>query len=148
MIFLKNPNTKSRSRKAQSALEYLIVASIALLMLVPIIIEGWNSTAQLNNNINLQKARNTVSQISDAAKTVYFQGDSSAMTIYVTFPENIIFSNVSGNEIYLRMKTRDSTTDVVEFLEFNVMGNISNISGMHKIYLEALPNAVNITHKQ
>lgn len=147
MIFSKNRNTESRSRKAQTALEYLIVASVALLMLVPIVIEGWNSTAQLSNNINLQKARNTVSQISDAAKTVYFQGAPSVMTIEVNFPENVVFSNVSGSEIYLRVKTHDSTTDVVEFLDFNVTGNISNISGMHEIYLEALPNAVNITHK-
>lgn len=147
MIFSKNRNTESRSRKAQTALEYLIVASIALLMLVPIVIEGWNSTAQLSNNINIQKARNAVSQISDAAKTVYFQGAPSAMTINVNFPENVVFSNVSGSEIYLRMKTKDSTTDVVEFLEFNVTGNISNISGIHEIYVEALPNAVNITKK-
>jgi len=69
------------------------------------------------------------------------------MTIEVNFPENVVFSNVSGSEIYLRVKTKDSTTDVVEFLEFNVTGNISNISGIHEIYLEALPNAVNITHK-
>lgn len=147
MIFSKKRNAGSKSRKAQTALEYLIVASIALMMLIPIVIEGWNSTAQLNNNLNLQKARNVVSQISDAAKTVYFQGTPSAMTIKVDFPENIILSNISGTEIYLRMKTKDSTTDIVEFLDFNITGSISNISGTHEIYLEALPNAVNITKK-
>jgi len=86
MIFSKNRNTKSRSCKAQTALEYLIVASIALLMLVPMVIEGWNSTAQLSDNINLQKARNTVSQISDAAKTVYFSGCSFSNDYRGKFP--------------------------------------------------------------
>jgi len=147
MIFSKKRNASSVSRKAQSALEYLIVASIALLMLIPIVIEGWNSTAQLNNNLNLQKARNAVSQISDAAKTVYFQGAPSAMTIKVDLPENIVLSNISEKEIYLRVKTKGTTTDVVEFLDFNVTGDISNISGTYDIYLEALPNAVNITRK-
>lgn len=147
MKFLKFLDRKSRRCKSQTGLEYLMVASIAFLMLVPIIIEGWKSTVQIESNINIQKARDAVSQIADAAKTVYFQGSPSAMTIMINFPQDIILSSVSGKEIYLRMEFKDSSTDVVEFLDFNVTGNISNISGMHEIYLEALPNAVNITHK-
>lgn len=135
------------SRKSQTGLEYLMVASIALLMLVPIMIEGWRSTTQLDDNINIQKAQEAVSQMSDAAKTVYYQGSPSAMTIYVDFPKDIILSNVSGKEIYLKMKFRESSTDIVDFLDFNVTGNISNTPGMHKIYLEALPNVINITQK-
>ncbi len=148
-MFMKFSKTDSShsSGKSQAALEYLMVASIALLMLVPVIINGWESTAQLNSNINFQKARSAVSQIADAAKTVYFQGAPSAMTINVVFPENIVSSNVSGTEIYFRMKYKDGSTDVVEFLEFNVTGNLSNSQGMHEIYLEALPDAVNITQK-
>ena len=125
----------------------MIVASIALLMLVPTILIGWDSTAQLGTNINLQKARNAVSQISGAAKTVYYQGNPSAMTISVTFPENVIESNVSGKEIFFRMKNGDKSTDIVEFLDFNVTGNLSTASGMHDIYLEAMPTYVNITQK-
>lgn len=131
--------------KSQAALEYLMVASIALLMLVPVILNGWESTSQLNSNLNAQKARNAISEISDAAKTVYFQGAPAAMTIKVVFPENIIYSNVSGNEIYFKMRYKDRSTDVVESLDFNVTGNILNASGMHEIYLEALLNVVNIT---
>ncbi len=147
MKFLKKWNRTSRSRKSQTGLEYLMVASIALLMLVPIMIEGWRATTQLDNSINIQKAQDAVSQISDAAKTVYFQGAPSAMTINVDFPKDIILSNVSGKEIYLRMKLKESSTDVVDFLDFNVTGNISNISGIHEIYLEALPNVINITQR-
>ncbi len=142
-----NNNPDSRNRKSQAGLEYLIVASMALLMLVPIMLGGWEATSDLNSNINFQKARNAVSQISDAAKTVYFQGAPSAMTITVVFPENIIFSNVSGKELYFRMRFKGTTVDIVEFFDFNVTGNLSNISGMHKIYLEALPDVVNITQK-
>lgn len=135
------------SRKSQTGLEYLMVASIALLMLVPIMIEGWKSTAQLDSNINIQKAQDAVSQISDAAKTVYYQGYPSAMTIYVDFPKDIMLSSVSGKEIYLKMKFGESSTDIVEFLGFNVTGSISNNSGTREIYLEALPNVINITQK-
>ncbi len=134
-------------RKSQAALEYLMVVSIALMMLVPVVLEGWQSAAQLGTNINFQKARSAASQIADAAKTVYFQGVPSAMTINVVFPENIILTNVSGKELYFKMKVKDSSTDVVEFFDFNVTGNLSNVSGMHEIYLEALPNVVNITQK-
>ena len=147
MKFLKKGDKATRSRKSQTGLEYLIVASIALLMLVPIMIEGWMSTAELDSNINIQKAQDAVTRISDAAKTVYYQGAPSAMTIRVDFPKDIILSNVSGKEIYLRMKFKGSSTDIVDFLDFNVTGNISNISGVHEIYLEALPNVINITKK-
>ncbi len=147
MKFFKSWNQNPRRCKSQTALEYMMVASIALLMLIPIIIDGWKSTAQLENNINIQLAQDAISQISDAAKTVYFQGAPSSITIRVNFPEKIILANTSGKEIYFRMKYKDSSTDIVGFLDFNVTGNISNISGVHEIYLEALPNVVNITQK-
>lgn len=140
-------------KKAQAALEYMIVASIALLMLVPTIMSGWESTAQLGSSVNLQKARNAATQMSDAAKTVYYQGAPSAMTISVAFPENIIMTNATGREIFFRMKSNGKNVDVVEFLDFNVTGSLSNSSGIHEIYLEALPYAagqqysVNITQK-
>ncbi|VVB59957.1 Uncharacterised protein [uncultured archaeon] len=145
MKFLKKDCTNSPGQKSQAALEYMMVASIALLMLVPVVLDGWQSTAQLGTNINFQKARSAASQMADAAKTVYFQGTPSVMTINVAFPENIILANVSGKELYFKMKIKDSSTDIVEFFDFNVTGNLSNVSGMHEIYLEALPNVVNIT---
>lgn len=146
MKFL-NRRFSPENRKSQASLEYLMVASVALLMLVPIMMSGWESTAELNNNINFQKARNAVSQIADAAKTVYFQGTPSAITINVVFPDNIILSNASGKEIYFKMRSKNITADVVEFLDFNVTGNLSTAPGLHEIYLEALPNVVNITQK-
>lgn len=132
-----------RGKKAQAALEYMIVASIALLMLVPTIMNGWDSTAQLGTSVNFQKARTAVTQMSDAAKTVYYQGAPAAMTISVAFPENIIITNVSGKEIFFRMKLKGESMDVAEFLDFNVTGSLSNSSGIHEIYLEALPYAAN-----
>lgn len=143
MRILRNP--AGRIPKAQAALEYFLIMCIAILVLAPIIINGWTYIGDFAASINFNKAHDSIKQIADAAKIVYFQGEPSAITITVSFPSNIVMSNVSGQEIYFRMPYKGGYTDVVEFLDFNVTGNISTESGEHDVYLEVNDNVVNIT---
>lgn len=132
-------------RSAQAALEYLIVVGIALLLLTPITLRGFQSAGDLDRSLNLLVARNALNQISDGAKIVYFQGPPSAMTLKVVFPDRIVYSDVSGKESYFRIGMGAQTTDVAAFFDFPVTGNISGSAGERTVYIEALDNAVNIT---
>ena len=132
-------------RLAQAALEYMVVVGIALLVLTPIALEGMQSVDEFKKDMNVLKAHDALAQVADAAKIVYFQGPPSTMTIRVIYPDKIVLSNASGTEAYFRIDTGGATTDIVEFFDFNVTGNISGGAGERTIYIEALPNAVNIT---
>ncbi len=134
-------------RKAQAALEYMITVSIALLILTPFLLRGYDAMTGLGQNSNILLAKNSLDKVSEAAKIVYSQGPPAKMTVKAQFPHNLLASNVSQKELSLSVRKFSSSTDIVAFLDFNVTGSLPYDSGgMHTIVVEALQDGtVNVT---
>ncbi len=137
---------KMRNKKAQVAIEYLIVVTIALLLLSPLIITSQKSISDLNREIANLKAFNALYKIKEASDIVYSQGPPSKMTIYVSLPLQTRDIFASNNMLIIELGPQDMITHILVNMDYNVTVNgTPNPRGMQKVTLEAKENYVNIT---
>ena len=137
---------KDRARKAQVAIEYLIVVTIALLILSPLIMSSQRSVSDLNREIANLKAYNALYKIKEAADIVYSQGPPSKMTIYVSFPKNTRDVFASQNTLVVELGPEDMITHVLITMDYNiVVEGTPTTGGMQEVGIQAQQNYVNIT---
>ncbi len=132
--------------KGQAAIEYLIVVSVALLLLSPLIITSQRSVSDLNREVTNLKALNALYKIKEAADVVYSQGPPSKMTIYVSLPLQTrdVFS--SQNMLVLELGPEDMITHIPVSMDYNItVEGRPSARGMQKVSIEAMNDYVNIT---
>jgi len=134
------------NKKAQVAVEYLIVVSIALMILAPLIMTSQRSVGDLNREVANLKALNALYKIKEASDIVYSQGPPSRMTIYVSFPVQTINLSSVQNLLILELGPQDMITDIVLGMDYNVtLEGVPEKGGMQKVTVKANEGYVNIT---
>jgi uncharacterized protein (UPF0333 family) len=133
--------------KAQVAMEYLIIFSIAFAMTLPLIIIYATQTKNIQADVTHTQIYKTASRISDYAEQVYYMGEPSQRTLTINFPQGITNVILNGTLIIFSVTTADRTYDVVKETTANVTGEIRNFEGQHIITFKAESNFVNITDK-
>lgn len=132
--------------KAQAALEYMAVVSIAMLFLAAIFVSASDYLANLKDTNRILIAREAVDRISEAAKIIYTQAKGSKMSFDVQIPEGVINATVLGNEINIKIEDSGKTTDIFKLLPFNVSGDIPENAGIYRIVVERADSYVNIAY--
>ncbi len=129
-------------KKGQGATELLIILGIGLAVLL--ILLQFTSTSLFGYSSSFREKQTTdaLVQLKSAAELLYQQGDGAKTEVYITLPEGINTSNVSGKT--LRFSFYDGNTFYRD-LSFNVSGNLPISSGGHWIDLEALNGYVYIS---
>ncbi|MFH1785613.1 MAG: vWA domain-containing protein [Candidatus Micrarchaeota archaeon] len=131
-----------QSSKAQTSMEFLIILTIAMLVLIVIVVmsQGQITTIQnMNDNTN---ARNSLLDLSSAAKEVYAQGEGSKKLVYVQLPSTYEpeYSVVVNKSIRIRA----AGTDHVSLENFNVRGYLPSSPGGHWVWVVSEGNRVRI----
>ncbi|MBW6452088.1 MAG: hypothetical protein K0B02_05165 [DPANN group archaeon] len=125
-------------RKGQAALEYMIILMIGLVLITPIIIEGNKKISDLRSTTAALKITETLNAISDTSRLVYSQGVPARIIIDVELPEYINSINITNKHIIITHETERGISDFVETFDFNVTGDISILSGLKKVKVEAI----------
>ncbi|MDD5086341.1 MAG: hypothetical protein PHV16_01185 [Candidatus Nanoarchaeia archaeon] len=106
--------------RAQASMEYLLVAGIVLLVILPSIYIFYNYSHRSNVEIGQSQVDNIGKKIVDAAEEVYYLGGQSKITLDLTMPEG-----VKNMEIWCNQKLVFLMEDGSE-LSFNSRVNITS----------------------
>jgi ferric iron reductase protein FhuF len=120
----------------------------ALLITLPLVIVYFTQVERLNTEVGNAAAERAVTQLAEAADTVYFLGAPSVRTVSIDLPENVQSITISEQSIVLRIDSAAGIYERVAFTAGNVTGNIGITAGPHTLLVEATESdIVNITEQ-
>lgn len=139
--------------KGQTAIEYLLMISIIMVILTFLTYYAQDMTNSNTQDIMVSNAMIAVNKIAEAADIVYTQGEPSQITLSVYIPENlqsIQIGNLTPADfpnkmILMRVNVGSGVTDVFAYSKAPLEGNISTDFGTKNIIVKAEGNYVNIT---
>jgi len=137
-------------KKAQISMEYLLVAGLAFLSVVPLIIVFFNQSQSFNQDVTLAQVDKMMSEIIDAADTVYYQGAPSATTIRVSVPSYVDDITIDGGQsitFEIRRTNGAGTFEISSRASLaNLTGTLTHVAGLHSLKIQAInETTVNIT---
>ena len=128
--------------KAQTSIEFLIILGVALLVIIIGITVSQSHQSAVVNQKDLSDAKNTVYDLSSAAREVYAQGEGSKKRIYITLPSSYEYPySYVGNK---SIRIRTAGTDQISIENFNVRGYLPATPGNHWIWVVSEGNRVRI----
>ncbi|HDQ60010.1 MAG TPA: hypothetical protein ENN30_02345 [Candidatus Woesearchaeota archaeon] len=121
--------------KSQSALEFLTIVAVGLIILVISSAIGYDYINSYVSSSNTIKARQTTNSIISAANLVYSQGVGAQTRVAVTFPSGLIRNRtyISNKEVNLRFEefgVRDAFTSS----KIEISGTLPLVQGSTYIY--------------
>lgn len=121
------------NRKAQAAIEYLMVFGVALLLSTPFIIKAQQSVMEIKTGSEMLEARNSLNQIQSAAETVNAAGDPARRTFAITMPRSVESTSVEGKYVRVAINTSDSYVGMSREFAFNVTGTLPESEGNYLV---------------
>lgn len=131
--------------KSQVSVEYLIIISVAIMILIPIILYANELLLGYKDDTKISLARNAVEKIGENVDWVYSQGAPAKRSLEVYIPEGIEQINLENKTILFKIKTRAGTSDIFYTTVANLSGSIPMQSSYYKLSLTAHQNFVNIS---
>jgi uncharacterized protein (UPF0333 family) len=132
-------------KRAQFAIEFLIVVMIAMLMTLPLFLIFYDQSADVNKQVSNSQVEKVLSSIRDSANEVYYLGEPSKKTITVYFPQDIKNISLSESSIVAFMESPDGDYEIIKTSDANLTGSLNIHNGIHQITLEAISGQVLIT---
>lgn len=133
------------STKAQTAIEYFIIVSLALMIIIPYIIYSNQMLINYRDENNLALARAAVNKIGQSVDWVFSQGPPAKISTQIFIPDGIVSIQFLNKTINFKVKTSSGISDVFYITITNVTGYLPTVSGYYNVYIYALDDRVNIT---
>jgi uncharacterized protein (UPF0333 family) len=126
-------------KKGQITTEYVIIVGFMLVILLVLWAQTTFTISSTTADLRVAYAKHAVTKIAEAADAVYVQGPPAKFSIYVTIPDNVENSSVSGHEVSISVYTYGGTTDVYQETLGTMRGCINHgVPGTHRISVEAV----------
>jgi len=137
--------------KAQSAVEYLVIISITLMLLLPVVYIFFNYSKSTQSTSVDAQAVAIGNTILDAAEKVYYSGKDSKLVVEVTVPEEAYAAHIYDNrELAINISKDTGESEIVFFTDINItsstcVGSICILDelaspGLKKIRLQSISN--------
>ena len=139
---------ETRFSSGQAALEYMIIISIALVMISPLILRSQETIG------NIQSAKNTVTlgssldTIQKGVKLVYSQGEPSKLSFDVKIPPGVVNASVQDTYIYYAIEVNGGEAPYYRFFDFNLTGELPEERGLYTISAKSEGDNVNISYRK
>jgi len=98
--------------KAQSAIEYFVIAAMVMMFMIPIWVYIVTTQQQTSDELALSYARNAAKQIADAASLVHSQGYPAKINIKVYIPDGVSNVSIDDRNIKFILNTGGKETEV------------------------------------
>lgn len=116
-----NKRTKRflKNKKAQSAVEYLTIISIAFIMIIPAVMLFFNYSKTTNDQVISSQLNLIGSQILSSSEEMNVLGTGSWVTLDVNFPDSLINSSVdnNGQDLVFKYYTTNGESYSVNFAD-------------------------------
>lgn len=101
-------------KKAQAAMEYLILTGLSLLILLILLTAVYQRMSQTEKSLDIDSAERAVYRFKEAADFVYIHGHPTKLTISVYLPKDIKPGNsyIENNTVNIAMRVSGTYTDV------------------------------------
>ncbi|MFH1409418.1 MAG: hypothetical protein ABIH34_05900 [Nanoarchaeota archaeon] len=129
----------------QAAMEYLVVISFALLLIVPIVIIFFSQSEDVTEQLSMNQLREIGRKIVTTSEKVYYLGEPSQTTLKVYMPSQVEKIIIDGKTLIFNVSIARSTSEVVFMSTVNMTGDITPISGVRFILIKTEGGKVNIT---
>jgi len=131
--------------RAQAAVDYFAIISVALLILIPLILYINQLLTGYRDDTRISMAKDTVNKLGENADWVYSQGSPAKMTLdSIYIPEGIEEISLDNNMILFRIKTSSGVSDVYYETVSPLDGSVPSKAGYYPISLIAYDNNVTI----
>ena len=131
--------------KAQVAMEYMIIVSFALMILIPYFIYLQELSQNVDEGNTLTAASDSVNRIGQTADWVYSQGEPAKQEIFVYIPKNVVNMSFINKTINWRVKTTSGLSDVYYNSVANLVGSFPSSPGYYNLLIQASSGKVNIS---
>lgn len=131
-----------KNTRAQASLEFLILLAISITIITVIVLLAQEQMGTVQMQKQASDARNSLLDISAAAKEVYAQGEGSKKQVYIQLP-----SGYGPNESFVAnrsIRIRADGTDYVSLENFDVHGSLPGTPGGHWVWVISEGNRVTI----
>ena len=127
------------------AIEYMILISVILLLLVPIWLYLMLSRTQIQDDLSISYANDAVNRIKDAADLVYIQGSPARVKISVYIPDNVQAIEFLNNTVIIHLRTSAGIVDIHAESLARLNGSLPIQSGYYYVLVKAEQGYVNVT---
>ena len=132
--------------KAQVSTEYLDIAGLVILLVIPITILYIKYTTESDYAITNAKITSIANEISRTANSAYSYGQDTQLTLEIDFPRSIESLTFPGNkDIVFKVRNKQGDlVDIVKQAEVNLFNSstIPVIQGKRKIIVKSLGDKV------
>ena len=128
-------------KRAQSALEYLMVIALAMGIIVPITYMFFQYSSESNVQIIDVQVTQIGRNIIDTAESVYYSGEGSKIVLEINMPENVedVYI-IADRELVFKVITELGETEIVFFSDIDITiaedGDLTDIAGVGRKKVE------------
>jgi len=134
------------TRKAQVAIEYIIIFGIGLLIVGLLWVFVSEESQRTSYEVQLAYTKNALNKIVDTSDIIAIQGPPAQTYINPYFPENIENIYIQGNEVIFEITYRDIVNNISAESIVNLTGSLPATPGSKRILVKAVNNYVEISN--
>jgi hypothetical protein len=130
--------------KAQVATEYIIILSLAMMMLVPLVVFSTQNLIDYKEDAKITAAKNTVKKIGESADWVYSQGPPAKLTVNACIPSETENITISGQLLSIMIRTSAGVSEVYFETTSIINGSLPTNEGCYPVSIVAHDSYVDI----
>ncbi len=133
--------------KGQSAIEYMMIISITLVIMIPLLYLVNSYMYQSRDEFKIRSLEDGVDSLAEIVDMVYFQGYPAKMTTKLYVPENVLSSQIDENLLTMKIRISSGTIDIPVSTQANMTGNLPTEPGTYTIIVVAQEDGlVNVSY--
>ncbi|MFH1257458.1 MAG: hypothetical protein ABIG96_03115 [Candidatus Micrarchaeota archaeon] len=135
---------KSLSLRAQSAVEFLIILTVGLLLLAFVISTSQQRITGSQQALAFSIAKGSVDALAKAADSVHYEGVGSKRQVKFTIPEGAIGAIIQGNSFKISISTQGNVADASAMTQATICTNskLPEKIGTYTVTVEGLDGCV------
>lgn len=121
------------ARKAQAAIEYLMVFGLALLLSTPFVLKAQQSIFDLKSGSDVIGLQNSLDNTASAIETVSASGEPARRTFFVEIPESVESGRIVNDSIVYTVATSAGNSQLVRTFDIDLFGEVPENPGRQEI---------------
>ncbi len=124
-------------KKGQSSMEYLLLASFIMGIVLVLIVFFQSYSQETQDQIRMTQLHQLAKKLADSAEEVYYLGTPSKLTIKANIPPNVKKVTIGNNEIFFVLSTTQGDNEVGYVSKVNITGTLPKNEGIYEIVVES-----------
>lgn len=124
-------NLNIKFKKSQTAVEFIIILGVLLAILSIMISINFEVLGNFENQVAATKAKDAVTEIFKASKTVYEEGQGAKTKIFINIPRAVYGASVADNIVEVNLSIEGANISIYRKTYFDVVGTLPTEKGYY-----------------